>query len=59
MAEGPIATNNSQQNTCYHLLHLQVTEEKMSTLLMSAKEQVFYNVGFLEMFLQQTLTMLG
>jgi hypothetical protein len=55
----PRATNNSQQKTKYHPLHLQVTKEEMSTLSMSAKEQVFYNVAFLGMALQQTLTMLG
>jgi hypothetical protein len=53
------ATNNSQQNTYYHPLHLQVIEEEMSALSTSAKEQAFYNVGFLRMVLPQTLTMLG
>jgi hypothetical protein len=58
--DSPRATNNLQQNTYYHHpLYLQVIEEEMSALSISAKEQAFYNVGFLGMVLPQTLTMLG
>jgi hypothetical protein len=38
---------------------LQLIEEEMSAQSMSAKEQVFYNMGFLGMVHPQTLTMLG